>query len=343
MSHEITERDSVFTVRKPAWHGIGTVFEDYPTREEAQKLVHPWEPETEPLYRKMISYQETDVAGPDGEPITEPVEVYEEVKSAVLNVRSDDLGELGVVSDTYTLVKNTELWDVAEAIQGSGGDVLYETGGSLKGGAKVWVLLRLTEPLVVKGDPHGEVIPYYALQNSHDGLGAFRGQALNTRIVCDNTSLMADIEARARGTEFNFQHTTNVSKRIEEARKALAGWRDSIDRWQQFTEVMIGARITDDQAREFMEEFIPKPPAKLISERVEANIEQARQQWWGILNGQTCQGIERTAHGLVQASIEYHQHYRVASTRATGFSRAYLDRSKLTANAVKLAKEVARV
>ncbi len=48
----------------------------------------------------------------------------------------------------------------------------------------VWVLVRLKEPLMVKGDKRGETIPYFALQNSHDGVGAFRGQATMTRIVC---------------------------------------------------------------------------------------------------------------------------------------------------------------
>ena len=57
MSHNITERDGVFTVREPAWHRLGEVLPDYPSREQAQKIAHPWEPVSEPVYRKVPSSQ----------------------------------------------------------------------------------------------------------------------------------------------------------------------------------------------------------------------------------------------------------------------------------------------
>src|SRR5699024_236789 len=115
---------------------------------------------------------------------------------------------------------------------GSAADVMVESGGSLKGGRLVWLLLRLKDPLVIEGDPRGATMAYYALQNSHDVSGAFRGQATSTRIVCANTSQMADMDARARGTECVFRHTRNVADRIEQARTALAGWRNALDDWQ---------------------------------------------------------------------------------------------------------------
>ena len=61
----------------------------------------------------------------------------------------------------------------------------------------------------------------------------------------------------------------------------------------------------------------------------------------------TTQDTAHTAYGLVQASIEYAQHYRtVRGTSARGrmesrFKRAYLDRDRLTTASIKLAKEVA--
>ena len=38
MSHEITETDGFFAVRRPGWHGLGVTLEDYPTRAEAQAI-----------------------------------------------------------------------------------------------------------------------------------------------------------------------------------------------------------------------------------------------------------------------------------------------------------------
>jgi phage/plasmid-like protein (TIGR03299 family) len=339
MAHEITSSDGLFTVREPAWHGLGTVLADYPTRAEAQPLVHGWEPVQEPLYRKRVEIHPT-LDGSD----VEPVEVFEEVDEARLNVRNDTLEGIGVVSSTYTPIDNSTLWDIAEALQGDGGAVRYETGGTLKGGRKVWLLLRLNEPLLVPGrDPNSASIAYYALQNSHDSSGSFRGQATMTRIVCDNTSQIADMDAQARGTEFVFQHTSRVAERIEEARAALAGWRTSITAWNQFSEVMSGVHVTAEDVADFVTAFIPEPPGQLVSERVRANIKKAREEWWTIFNGPTCEGVNSVSLGLVHASVEYSQHYRKTKDGESGFKRAYLDRSTLTQQAVKIAREIARV
>ena len=351
--HNITSRDSVFAVREPAWHGLATVLEDYPTREEAQRIAHPWEPVPEPVFRgidlvglrKAVTEHWFSAAG-EGQQIDAVMAAVaaaqREVPGWKLNARSDDGHPIGVVTSTFENVTNHEMWDVAEALQkGDGrGDVMYETAGSLKGGAKVWLLIRLAEPLAVNGDPKGATIPYYALQNAHDSSGSFRGQATFTRIVCDNTAQAADLDAQQRGTEFVFAHTRNIHDRIEEARRALAGWRASIDNWQAFSDHMASFRVTPDEAEMFLSQFIPEPQGQVISEIVRGNIERARDQWRAHYSSVTCEGIKGTAHGLVQASIEYSQHSRKALSKESGFKRAYLDRSTLTTRAVQLAREV---
>lgn len=334
MAHNITERDSLFTVRKPAWHSLGTVLPEYPTKDEAKAIAHPWEPVSEPLYRAVPYFDE------DGMPQVR----YEEVESHVANVRSDDGGLLGVTSTTYQLVGNAEMYDIAEALEAeAGGDVMYETGGSLKGGAKVWLLLRLKEPLVIGRDSLTATIPYYSLQNAHDGSGAFRGQATMTRIVCDNTAQMADLDARQRGTEFSFHHTTSVGQRIEEAKDALRGWRESVETFQMLSNHLLLQPVSTAGAKEFMLRFIPEPVGDVISDRVRNNIARAREDFWGVYTGQTNESITGTAYGLVQASIEYQNWVRTAQTDETRFSRAYLTRDKLTTKAVEMAQEAALV
>ena len=680
MAHEITERDGLFTVREPAWHGLGTVLPDHPTREEAQKLAHPWEPVSEPVYRKVIRVEEVPhrhdrgLCTPDGtggcmqyedDPrFTDelPTESFEPVEDAVLNARSDDGYPLGVVSKTFTTVSNATLYEIAEAIEGEEqGSVLYETGGSLKGGRKVWLLMRLAEPVVIAGDPNGAVIPYYALQNAHDGSGSFRGQATMTRIVChakgtpmlhdgewipveehptyrgskveaglrvhvaglpfgevvtldhkyltehraahfteaqdlvkwpqpteiahpidmstverveleallgdliddkdfwwavglwwgdghlhhtrqvtwtvadtepeigerlmgflerqgfkgdgskrdgcwqvtwssptlrafletfyvgeghgkggrakvppaliehlpsaatrqivdgywdadgssdargghqwtstsldgllvlrrlllrlgrvssirqarretfvtnvaghqatvrpnytlrespnpqglriddgvlyskvtlvewagqqefvpitteghvymtafgqshncDNTAQMADLDARARGTEFVFSHTKNVADRIIEAKAALAGWRLSVEAFQDQANYLAQLGITTAQRELFLERFIPMPMTATVSDRVVSNVEEARGLVRIFLDSATCEGIAGTAYGLMQASVEYLNHGRRAHSQESRFKRSYLDRNAVVAHAVALIEQVA--
>lgn len=359
MAHNFTERDQMFTVREPSWHGLETaVFEDYPTREEAQKLAHPWEPVTEPVYRRTMEvHQHTQECYWNGESgeyrLTaqcgreELNSEFEEIDTARAVVRSDTGATLGVVSGTFQVVTNNEMYDIAEALETTeatdqieGRKVRFETGGSLKGGAKVWLLLRLNEPLQLNGDPRGATIPYYGLQNSNDGSGAFRGQATMTRIVCDNTAQMADLDAKAQGTEFVFRHTKNVRERIEEARQALAGWRESVQTWRLQQEHFVNQRTTVEQRVEFVDRFIPMPPPHAISPRVEQNVLDARTQFNDILWGVTCEGIETTAAGLVAASVEYLNHARRARSQESRFKRAYLDRNRIVTDAVELVQEV---
>lgn len=329
MSHEITTSDGMFTTRLAAWHGLGSVFTDYPTRDEAQTIAHPWEPIQEPLFRKAISVDD------DGQ----TYETYEEAPGFVANVRSDDANLLGVVSESYNLVTNSELWDIGEAIEGSGADVMFETGGSLQGGKKVWLLMRLEEPLVVKGDPRGETIPYFALQNSHDGSGAFKGQATTTRIVCANTARIADMDAKARGTEFTFRHTKNVGERIEEAKVALEGWRQSLEDWQTQQEYLIGQKTEPGIAGAFLDRFIPMPPESLITDRVRQNVLRDRGSWLDAYTGITGEGLQDTAYGLVQASVEFLEWGRRAHNAESRFQRSFLTRNQMLSVAVDLALE----
>ncbi len=334
MSHNLTDRDGMFTVREAAWHGLGTVLDEHPTREQAKKIAHDWEPVAETIYRKV------PIVGEDGS----LGHTFEEISGFRANVRSDTAETLGVTSESYELVSNTDMYDIAELIQGEDkSQVKFETGGSLKGGAKVWLLLRLNEPLVVKGDPHGATIPYYALQNSHDGSGAFRGQATMTRIVCDNTSQMADMDAAARGTSFNFNHTKNIQERVEQARDALAGWRDSISRWHLLSETLMAAKVEPEAVIMFVEKFIPMPLATVTSDRVRENVRTQQLEMLSIFEGRTMEGIADTAYGLVQAAAEFQQHYRRAQSRETRFKRAYLDTSDVLAQAQEIACELAGI
>lgn len=343
--HEITSTDNMFSVREMPWHGLGTVLSEYPSRDEAQQIAHPWEPVTAPVFRQVPGFDE------DGMPTV----TYEAIEGTQEVVWQDNPGvnsgnngaHIGVTNDTLGIVTNSEMYDIAEAVAGLGSDVRYETGGSLRGGRQVWLLLRLDEPLVLKGDPNGATLQYFALQNNHDGGGSFRGQAINTRIVCANTSRMADMSAKASGTEIVFRHTKNVKDRIEDAKRALSMWRTSVDEWQVFNEHLLTMKVTDAQREEFIERFVPAPEARIVSKRVMTNIENARGDLRTIFASETSEGVKNTAYGLVQGAVEYSQWFR--STRGKSdqdraenlFRRSFLDRDRLVQSAARMAQDVA--
>lgn len=312
MSHEITSTDAMFSVREMPWHGLGEVLQHNPTREEAQRIAHPWEPMEAPLYVSHI--------GSTGG------EQFSILDSHKRICRDDNMATLGVVGDTYTPTSNTELHDIAEAIiQGSRVDTgrdphilgaepeaQYETAGSLRGGKQVWILLRLSEMINVAGDPHGATLPFFALQNSHDGSGAFTGGAGETRIVCANT--VRAFNAERHGMRFSFKHTPKIAERIAEARAAVASWRAHTRHWANLMEQLLHVPASTAQRERFVELFQPMPAGK-ATERVTNNVEAAREQLRSILKSVTCEGTENSAYGLFQAGIEWSQHFRTTRAR----------------------------
>lgn len=356
MAHGITARDQVFTVRKPAWHFAQTkhlIFDDYPTRQQAQEAVHPWEPVEEPIFRIIEVLKHDDVLTTfclSGQDVKCEVPGHwikkrelQEITESRHVTRSDDRSiSLGVKPTERPLITNESMYDIADAIMGSEGGMHIETGGSLHEGRKVWLLLSFDEPMKIGGRERTETMHYFALQNDHTGQGAFRGQGTDVCIVCDNTSKMADMDASLKGTEFVFRHTKNVSERIEEAKEALAGWRTSVKEYHRLAEHLIDVPITREQRTLFIHEFIPMPQENLISPRVRQNVVDGRSKMIDIFNGPTQESIKDSAWGLVQGAIEYSQWYRKAKSDQTRFERAYLKRSALTTDALALAQEVAR-
>ena len=326
MAHEITSTDSLFSVREMPWHGLGEVLPGAPTREQAQRIAHPWEPMVAPLYTSRIN-------GMGQEEFT----ILDSHKRIC---RDDNMATLGVVGDTYTPTSNTELHDIAEAIilgsrvdtgrdphiMGAEPEAQYETAGSLRGGKQVWILLRMSEMISVAGDVHGATLPFFALQNSHDGSGAFTGGAGETRIVCANT--VRAFNAEKHGMRFSFKHTPNIAARIAEARAAVSSWRAHTRHWANLMENLIHVPASPAQRERFIELFQPMPAGK-ATERVSNNVEAARQQLRNILSSVTCEGTENSAYGLFQAGIEWSQHFRATRARNADENGLTEERSRM--------------
>ena len=136
----------VYTREKP-WHGLGTKVEEAPTSADALRLAG--------LYWR-VEQKNIQLCGDS------------KVPGYKANVRSTDGKVLGVVSDRYRIVQNADAFEFTDSI--IGGDVRYETAGSLNGGKKIWLLAKLPETEIA-GD---KTEPYLCFSNTHDGSGAVR-------------------------------------------------------------------------------------------------------------------------------------------------------------------------
>lgn len=321
--------DAGFSVREPTWHGLAEVVQDYPGRAEAMKLAgHDFTVVEHKLHRGH------EFASPAGQLFTGP-----EIKGWKALVNGTNGSVLNIVRDSYAVVQNDTLWDIVDAIVDQP-NVRYETAGILKDGAVLWVLAWLDEPQTVTGDD-SPIYPFVCVSTTHDGSGATKAAAVSIRVVCWNTFSAASEEAHASGREFTFRHTKNVLARIEDAKLALQGIRLDNLEFLALSEELVQRKATPEARELFLTEFIPTPPEALISDRVAANIDEARAAVRSILDGPTiAEGIQDTAYGLFQGGIEYLDHYRRAQSPETKFGRSILRQERAKDKLVSLVRSV---
>jgi len=330
MAHEITKTDKVLSVRQYTWHGLEDYVDDYLSIADTRKRVLDWDVSREPVYRKRVTVKDNDI-----------VESYELVENQEFNVRSDNDEILASVPTERSEVTVDEMFQLAEVVQGKDSNVLVETAGSLRGGRDVFLLLKLNEPIKIKGDRNGDTLPFAALQNSFESGASFRFQPTNVRIVCKNTSRASDVLAEHLGANLVFAHTKNMAERIEEAQDALAAWRTDIQEWKLAKEFLVTQKVTIQGVNWFIDHFLPEP--ERITDRAKANLDRDRMDLLGELFNPMNEGIEQTALGLFEAASSWHEHVRVAIKQDSRFRRAVFAPNGTLATARDLALEAVSV
>ena len=126
--------ETMFYTREKPWHGLGIRVENAPDSEEALELTGlNWQVVQEPIFS------------------TSGVEI----PGYKANVRDSDSKVLGIVSDRYKIIQNSEAFSFTDMLIGEG--VRYETAGSLFGGRKVWMLAKLPQEYIITGE---RISPY---------------------------------------------------------------------------------------------------------------------------------------------------------------------------------------
>jgi len=330
--------EQMFSVNKPVWwqgtsedHGQALILDDYPQTWAGARTAAglDWEPVDAPVYSLDGIDAET------GQPIYREIPKFKQIQ------RSDTGATLALTAESYPIIGHGEFGEIFEAILETDPDHLKaETGGVLEGGRKVWMLIRLDEPIAVRGDG-SMIMPYLAITARHDAKGGVVLRATAVRIVCANTFRFAELEGERTGATYTFLHRGNWRDHADEARQAIRGVRSEIKDYVEYMEHLTGVSISQAQEELFITEFVPSSP--LVTDRVARNVEQAREAVRGILASETVEGagIRYTAAGLVQAAGEYLDHARDARSWETKIKRSLIRPEPLKARAAKLALEVA--
>lgn len=217
--------ETMFSVRETPWHGLGTIIQEAATSKEALHLAGlDWEVQQQPV---IYNGQETGYK---------------------FNVRSSDDTVLGVVGSRYKPVQNTEAFAFTDEL--IGGEVRYETAGSLSSGKRIWMLARMDDVKILDDT----VEPYLCLTNSHDGYGSLKVCMTPVRVVCQNTLNCALAGAKRTWT---VRHTGSVMSRVAEAAQTLNLAHSYMGSLKQTAEELYALKIPTVDFTELSSQMFP--------------------------------------------------------------------------------------
>ncbi|RYG07629.1 MAG: DUF945 domain-containing protein, partial [Chitinophagaceae bacterium] len=247
MSHNLnynskTEKHSFFSVKEKAWHGLGTIIEDYPTSAEAIRYAGlDYTVEKRPLFTYDTENNNTD---PEADIIIPEIVV----PNFYANVRTDIEDVLGVVGRDYHVVQNIDAFSFFDSIVGGKDGIKYETAGALGKGERIFITAKLPE--YIKVGRNDLIEQFLFLTTSHDGFGSITASFTPIRVCCQNTLNAA---LRNQSNAVKIRHTASAHDRLKEAHKLLGITnllaKEMEDVFNQWAKV----KITDKQVKKLVQ------------------------------------------------------------------------------------------
>lgn len=283
--------------REPAWHQLGTVFNEEVTTAKMLELAH--------LNNWNVRLE--DVAIPDG---------FSSDRSYSFVTRTNPFDRstndvLGVVGERYVPLQNEQLFDFGDAMLDGG---RWETAGSIKNGRQVFGSLALDRETVLDPNGVGDKVNTYLLVNtSHDGSIAIQASITPVRVVCANTLNLA-LGNRGRGgsvkQSFKIRHTATATGKVQQAREALGLAHKYMDEFDKMAQAMIETEVTKAQFDKVVEALYPKPEkdSKGSMKKWETKVDLLNAIYVGEYNNT----ISGTAWGVANALTERLDWYRSA-------------------------------
>jgi phage/plasmid-like protein (TIGR03299 family) len=304
MAHEleidsVTGKASFASLREPAWHGLGTVFQEEVNTTKMLELAS--------LDNWNVRLEE--IAIPEG--FSSDKSHYFVTRTNPFDNEQNDV--LGVVGERYTTLQNEDLFSFADYMLDGGGR--WETAGSIKGGRQVFGSVALERETVL--DPNGvsdKINSYLLVNTSHDGSVAIQASITPVRVVCANTLNLAlgGGVGRNRSVKqsFKIRHTQSVNGKVQAAREALGLANIYMDEFDKMAKQLIEREITQDKFAEILAVAYPMPDGekKGALKRWSNKIELIED----IYVGDTNHMIAGTAWGALNAMTERIDWYRTA-------------------------------
>ncbi len=258
------------------WHGLGTPVQESPTSADALRLAGlDWRVEAKPIYTN------------DGI----------KIPGYVANTRDSDNSVLGVVTEKYKIVQNEDAFAFTDSL--IGGDVRYETAGSLRNGKSTFLLAKLPDKKILDDD-FGQ---YLCFTNTHDGSGAVKVMMTPVRVVCNNTLNLALNTTKRMWT---CKHMGSMKDKLHEAEETLGFASKYMDNLAVVAERLANVSLRDEEIQAIVAELFPMDENS--SDRTKANMQKAKQEFMVAYYMPDIAKFRNTAWGVLNATSDWMSH-----------------------------------
>ena len=276
--------NSFASLRKPAWHGLGTIIDKPVSSTEFQEIAGlNWTVSDSPLYTAQM------------------IELND--KKAI--IRNDTNEYLGVVGIDYVSIQNEILFQTMKELGEYDTELVIETAGALGKGETVWCLAKMPSLGLKMGEDI--VDPYILLMNGHIGNYTMKIFPTTVRVVCQNTLRMALKNSNNLSSGFSIKHSCNAMERLNSAKTSLKEiaieWEETKAKMQQLADT----KISDTAIEELIAGTFGE---KKVSKRGETMNENRNSKIYEILESPTCNvsGTNGTLWSAFNAITEYLEH-----------------------------------
>jgi len=280
-------------------HEVETMFYNYGKTEEEHRRLVPWHGLGTPVEEAPTSADALKLAGLDWKVEGKPIFTDNGIRipGYVANTRDNDGSVLGVVTEKYKIVQNEDAFAFTDSL--IGGEVRYETAGSLRNGKSTFLLAKLPDTKILDDD-FGQ---YLCFTNTHDGSGAVKVMMTPVRVVCNNTLNLALNTTKRMWT---CKHMGSMKDKLHEAEETLGFAHKYMDNLAVVAERLANVSLRDEEIQAIVAEMFPMDENS--SERTKANMQKAKQEFMVAYYMPDIEKFRNTAWGLLNATSDWMSH-----------------------------------
>jgi phage/plasmid-like protein (TIGR03299 family) len=241
-----------------------------------------WEVLTKPAFfmNSAVDVHEqenVDLDEIDGYDLDDLAADFRRVPNWFVNVRSDNLLPLGLVSRRYSPFHNIQAFAWLGQIFGT--EMEFVAAGDFMNSRRVWVLMRLPKYIEVADEKIGQ---YAFIHTSHDGKHSVTA-SMTPYLVSSHTLMTTEVR---RAKNFNakrtiaLRHVGNMDEKVQKQQaEEVLGF--SVNYYKQFIELgnLLATKKPKSQAvaQEYLETLLPIDEDKM-GDRAQENVQTARAQ-----------------------------------------------------------------